>query len=408
MSNDDLVNFEDPIAAVRKSRNGLTMYIRATVIVVVMLSVLAIACKSSDQPAEPVVQVLKDATADEAAKVNEPTVGAIVGGQTVPVGIEALPPLPVMTLGYQNGVIEGTQINFCWPMSHAPDTGVVQSVCADAGPPGDLSGGFPVQAGDALTALIESDEPANEMSAYIMTSGRGMMVKFDTLDANGTITIPADLPSGVYVLNLFGQWDEGATSYQFTLSVGSGASSVDTPGSMSVPNLTGAESEGEIVLIAQEPSPGLRAVMEALMFGTLVSDNGCLRVRDMHSDTSHLVIWPPHYQLADDSNRVLNEASETVAVIGLGLRLSGGEVSTHRRIPDKCVGPFWIVGDEVSVVDLKSDLNAPNSTPGPTVPDSVPLGEQDAFLRDAQLYAEDKGVSLEGAMGIIQLQYSNR
>jgi hypothetical protein len=97
-----------------------------------------------------------------------------------------------------------------------------------------------------------------------------------------------------------------------------------------------------------------------------------------------------------------------VAVIGLGLRLSGGEVSTHRRIPDKCVGPFWIVGDEVSVVDLKSDLNAPNSTPGPTVPDSVPLGEQDAFLRDAQLYAEDKGVSLEGAMGIIQLQYSNR
>jgi hypothetical protein len=68
-------------------------------------------------------------------------------------------------------------------------------------------------------ALVEAHVPANEMSASIFTSDRATMVNFDKLDADGSITIPADLPSGVYALSLFGRWDDGDANYQFTLNV---------------------------------------------------------------------------------------------------------------------------------------------------------------------------------------------
>jgi len=153
------------------------------------------------------VQVLKDATAP----------------------VETLPPVPVMTLGYQNGVIEGTPVTVCWPVILPPDTDIVQFRCADAEHLSNLSGEASVQAGDTLTALIEANEPANEMDASIFTSDSLTMLYFDTLDANGTFTIPADLPSGVYLLNLFFRWDEGNTSYQFTLNVGSDGSYPEAP-----------------------------------------------------------------------------------------------------------------------------------------------------------------------------------
>jgi hypothetical protein len=588
-------------------------------IAVAMLSVLAIACKSSDDPNVPAAQVSKDTTTgDETAKVNEPPAVTIVGGQTATVGLNVIPPIPVMTLDYQNEVIEGTRGSYCWPVSQDSKTGSLVSLCADAVAPSELSGGFTVKAGDVLMALVEAHVPANEMSASIFTSDRATMVNFDKLDTDGTITIPADLPSGVYALSLFGRWDEGDASYQFTLNVrgvasfaadktptdgqclpamamrvsvgdhwtlkgptsipdgfpaefppdvaerstfifvegiesvtkpaqrngppvdqsslstkvteitrdrngevlssetntrssaplsvsnlgpvltpdwachqvawkedwseGMEASTgerlldsgitamvfsikqpfvIDTmgidavmeihygydmatgrlvltdstatgsmngqpfemsmyqeivviPGALNAPNYTSLEREAEIVFLTQEPTPGPRMVMQALMFGTLVSDNGCLRVEDMNSDESHLVIWPPDYQLADDSSRVLNGAGETLAIVGQGVRLSGGEISSvglmdqqsRGRIPDKCVGPVWSVGDEVSVVDLKSDLNSPVRVAGLQIPDSVPLGEQDAFLRDAQSYAEDMNVSLDEAVRRMELQNS--
>ncbi|MCH7801005.1 MAG: hypothetical protein IIC24_05600, partial [Chloroflexi bacterium] len=143
--------------------------------------------------------------------------------------VKTLPPVPVMTLGYQNGVIEGTPVSVCWPVILAPDTDIVQFRCAEAEDLSNLSGEVSVQAGDTLTALIEANEPANEMDASIFTSDSLTMLYFDTLDANGTFTIPADLPSGVYLLNLFFRWDEGNTSYQFTLNVGSDGSYPEAP-----------------------------------------------------------------------------------------------------------------------------------------------------------------------------------
>jgi hypothetical protein len=595
------------------------MYIRIALIAVAMFSVLAIACKSSNEPNVPAAQVSQDTTTvGETAKVNEPPVGTLVGDQTVAIDNATIPLLPVMTLGYQNGIIEGTQGSYCWPSIQDPNTGDLVSLCADAAPLGDLSGGVPVKAGDTLTALIEADNPASELSARLITSGMAATISLGKLDADGTIIIPDDLPSDVYALILFGRWDEGDASYHFNLNVSgvasfaadklpidgrcrpamdmrvsvgdhwtltgptnipdgfpselppgvaemstivfvegiesvtkptqrngppvdqvslsakvteitrdsngevlssetntlssaplsvsnlgpvltpdwachqvawkegwpegmeastgerlldsgiiamvfsikqpfvidtmgidavmeihygydmatgrtvlvdSGATGllngqpfemsmyleiVDTPGAPSIPNNTSPEREAKIIFLTQEPSAGPRSVMQALMFGTLVSDNGCLRVKDMNSDESHLVIWPPDSQLADDSSRVLNEAGETVAIVGQGVRLSGGGISSiglmdqqaQGRIPDKCVGPVWSVGDEVSIADLKSDLNAPIRVASHQIPDSVPLGEQDAFLRDAQSYAEDMNVSLDEAVRRLELQNS--
>jgi hypothetical protein len=592
------------------------MYIRTAVIAVAVFSILAIACEA--KPSVPAAQPQEGTTVGEIAKVNEPPAGTIGGGQTATVGLNDIPPLPVMSLSYQNSVIKGARGSYCWPDSIDTSSGVLMSICASSPVPDDLSGGVPVQAGDTLTALVETDKPATELSVSLFTSGMATTFNIGTLDADGTITIPADLPSGDYALNLFGRWDEGDASYHFNLNVSGVASFaadklpidgqcrpaidmrvsvgdhwtltgptnipdgfptelppgvaemstivfvegiesvskptqrngppvdqvslstnvteitkdengevlssetntrssaplsvsnlgpvltpdwachqvawkegwsegmesstgerlldsgitamvfsikqpfvidtmgidavmeihygydmatgrmvlvdtgatgllngqpfkmsmyleiVDMPGALSVPNNTSPEREAKIIFLTQEPTPGPRMVMQALMFGTLVSDNGCLRVKDMNSDESHLVIWPPDYQLADDSSRVLNESGETVAIVGQGIRLSGGEISSiglmdqqaQGRIPDKCVGPVWSVGDEVSVVDLKSDLNAPTEAVSHQIPDSVPLGEQDAFLRDAQSYAEDMNVSLEEAVLRMELQNS--
>jgi hypothetical protein len=588
------------------------MLIKSAVIVVAMFSIFAIACKSSDQPqtSEPAAQVLKNATETDAAKVGQPRAGTIVGGQTAPTGLSPLAPLPVMTLGYQSGVIEGDRGSYCWPESLDPGTGAVRSLCADGLAPAELTDGVPVQAGDTLTALIEADKPASELSVSVFTADMGSMVNFEELGASGSFVIPSDLPSGIYALNLFGRWDEGDAMYTFAVEVGSSVTfaadkmptagqclpamdvlvsvgdhwtvsglaniPVDFPGELpkglakmsttvvvenvekttgkaerngpeidqvslstlmtetnldadgdvlsseqnlrthtplavsnlgpvltpdwachqvawmegwpdgsqpmtgertlasgitavvfsveqpfvvepmgidavmqrhhgydkatgrmvlsdvvvagsrngqpfdmsmhqeienspigaSAPNRTVVEREAKNILITQDPTPGPRMVMQALMFGSLLSDNGCLRVQEANSDASHLVIWPPSYKLGADVNQVLDEAGEAVAVVGQGVRLSGGEVPAYQRIPDKCNGPFWVVGDEVSVADLKSGLNTPNSVTGPTIVDSSPVGEQDAFLRDAQSYAEDTGVSLEEAVRRMELQDS--
>ena len=96
--------------------------------------------------------------------------------------------------------------------------------------------------------------------------------------------------------------------------------------------------------------------MEALVFGTLVVVDGCIRIIADESGESYLLIWPPHFSLSGQSNeiKILNETGSVAAHVGDQARISGGETRTidHlgqsavKAIPPECGGPYWVVGNE--------------------------------------------------------------
>ncbi len=95
------------------------------------------------------------------------------------------------------------------------------------------------------------------------------------------------------------------------------------------------------------------AFMMALLEGTLIVQDGCLRVTGT-GGASHLVIWQPDYLV---NNRygvleVLNRDGAVVARVGKLVHMGGGEVPLDRferdlrePLPAGCTGPYWLMGD---------------------------------------------------------------
>jgi hypothetical protein len=108
-----------------------------------------------------------------------------------------------------------------------------------------------------------------------------------------------------------------------------------------------------IVFPRQYPPEGLREELTALLIGTLVEKDGCLRV--VESGYSHLIIWPYDHTVttaADGTLQIHDGSGAVVAQVGDTVRLSGGEVPSAVRhtpitIPDRCEGPYWLAGSEI-------------------------------------------------------------
>lgn len=107
--------------------------------------------------------------------------------------------------------------------------------------------------------------------------------------------------------------------------------------------------------------------LTALLFGKLVTVDGCLRVNASFGDVSYLLAWPPDFEISvkEDTIHIVKEDGQEVVVrIGEMVQLSGGEVyaiealsePVRQRLPANCPGPYWVVGIEVS------PLNAPDKT----------------------------------------------
>lgn len=114
----------------------------------------------------------------------------------------------------------------------------------------------------------------------------------------------------------------------------------------------------------QKAVNGERVTMEALLIGELVVVEGCLRVNSSYSDTSYLLVWPPDFTLSteNDAIQILDGAGQVVARVGEAVRIGGGEVPAwvapahaERPLPDDCPGPYWIVGDVVSSVQVSEE-----------------------------------------------------
>jgi hypothetical protein len=112
-------------------------------------------------------------------------------------------------------------------------------------------------------------------------------------------------------------------------------------------------SEDRVVYLPVQPPSG--ASMAALMEGTLVEVDGCLRIEDGHYADGWLVLWPfgSDIRVTDDSIEVINEDGEPVARVGDWMRAGGGAVENTRgmaglneMIPgmpiDGCPGPYWV------------------------------------------------------------------
>ena len=100
------------------------------------------------------------------------------------------------------------------------------------------------------------------------------------------------------------------------------------------------------------PANGERAYPEALIEGTLIIANDCLRVQAPEGDTSYLIIWPPHVALNITNNMIqlTDQESQAVVQVGDAVQLGGGEISPETEmvqelrepLPAACPGPYWI------------------------------------------------------------------
>ena len=108
------------------------------------------------------------------------------------------------------------------------------------------------------------------------------------------------------------------------------------------------------------PTPSPQAVatrLTALLIGELVMADGCLRVNDGADDNGYLLVWPPEQHevsIEGDTVRIVDRLRGKAVVWHIGeiARLGGGEVDpaflderTRQNLPEKCPGPYWLVGD---------------------------------------------------------------
>lgn len=121
----------------------------------------------------------------------------------------------------------------------------------------------------------------------------------------------------------------------------------------------GADPPFPITPVPNVSMPQLRvrsgAMMQALLTGTLLVEDGGLHVRLDEADTSYLVIWQPDYYLTDSDGtlEILDRGGFVVARVGEPIRLGGGATSAGAAefnpqlqvpIPPSCGGPYWLMG----------------------------------------------------------------
>lgn len=105
----------------------------------------------------------------------------------------------------------------------------------------------------------------------------------------------------------------------------------------------------------QEKTDGERIVMDGEVEGSLILVGDCIRLSSDEADTSYLLIWPPDFNMIDESGslKILNGDGEIVAQIGDRVQIGGGEIylasmldeSIQRQVPPQCTGPYWIIGN---------------------------------------------------------------
>ena len=105
---------------------------------------------------------------------------------------------------------------------------------------------------------------------------------------------------------------------------------------------------------------------EALVRGTLVLTDNCIRLERDKSLANYLLIWPPDFNIRFENSAVeiVNEDGKIVASLGDDVEMGGGEIHLlslldgfiQEQVPPQCPGPYWMVGEGFTriVVDPKN------------------------------------------------------
>jgi len=119
--------------------------------------------------------------------------------------------------------------------------------------------------------------------------------------------------------------------------------------------ITAETADGRTIYLPKQPPT--EASMAALMEGTLVEENGCLRVIEESNQKGFLILWPfdSELRLSAEKIELLNGDGQVIARVGESLRISGGAMESppsmarfDEVIPglpiDDCPGPYWVAG----------------------------------------------------------------
>lgn len=141
-----------------------------------------------------------------------------------------------------------------------------------------------------------------------------------------------------------------------------GCGSLDDEGmANSDPTVPVATPVNGVYLLRHKPVAPDEPQMAALMSGTLIVEDGCLRVEPDYPGSSPLIIWPAgfEFQVAGDEISILDPDGYVVARVGEPVEMGGGlwaesgDVDGLRKllsqqldspIPEHCAAPFWLVG----------------------------------------------------------------
>ena len=146
---------------------------------------------------------------------------------------------------------------------------------------------------------------------------------------------------------------------QLLLVVACSANSTPSPMSES----TLPASSATIYFPQQRLSEGEQMTMTAQLFGTLVTDQNCLRVENRDDDLSYLIIWPPNFSLNMEMNpiQIYNADGQMAVQVGDNIYLGGGggdlaadSLAEQVQEPEAiraCSGPYWIVGQTVERIE---------------------------------------------------------
>lgn len=136
------------------------------------------------------------------------------------------------------------------------------------------------------------------------------------------------------------------------------------PGHMRQSGLARDEPVPDLLTIActasGEPLPVIAVSTEALdafpaasLTGTVIEQDGCIRVRSDRSPSNYLPVWQPGHRIQRSGERleIVDRRGEVVARVGEPIDLGGGEWPSAENylatpLPPACTGPYWMASPE--------------------------------------------------------------
>ncbi len=130
----------------------------------------------------------------------------------------------------------------------------------------------------------------------------------------------------------------------------------ELPGSNRGDVLQAADKEGRTIYLPRQAPSNIS--MAALIEGTLIEVDGCLRISDDSYPNGFMVIWrhDAGLRFSGETIEVVNGGGDVIARVGQLLQAGGGAMESSRAgqqlqesIPglpvDTCPGPYWVIAE---------------------------------------------------------------